>query len=604
MLDADGQPIRRVDATSFGIGAAIVSGDGLVAVSQQAQPGVGTIEIYAADGSFVRSFPGDLGNPLPFFPSIARFDDHGSRLASITLQGGNLGMHRYDVVTGAEDVVGIPDSPTPVSQMPIAISPDLSQVVIRYGAGGSTVSPLGVGGNFVGIALVGTSEFLAGSDAPSSTTPMFDNSRPGERFAEYTADGSRFVVAGLDGAVPVFAADGAPFSHFGELRTVANMENVAGGALSPTGEVLVVVTNDQPENASSSTMQVIPVRDPAAKFSVPLERAVNMGVGTVFLRGEVVAFGDAPDEVAIVFADGTVEVRSTADGRLLIPRLAAPGPCVDGPPPPPPPPLSSAGPGPAPEPTRGGATAAPAELQCDPRPSVSFAGTVANGRIALKFTTVARVWEVRAATVISIDDLTTTAAEFTTVQLAAGGDRLVTAADSTVHIYDRWSGGWFQRVSFLAPGVLAVSPGGRQLVVADGTNITSYADTGVRMWRVAGRERIARFTGDGSSLITRDIIEPGTLVSSASDGSVQLALQSLTRTQAYAMDVYRVGDHVLAAAVSASLTATVEITDWSVDADGLAASACGVANRNLSAPEWTQYVGTFDPYERTCSRLP
>ncbi len=42
-------------------------------------------------------------------------------------------------------------------------------------------------------------------------------------------------------------------------------------------------------------------------------------------------------------------------------------------------------------------------------------------------------------------------------------------------------------------------------------------------------------------------------------------------------------------------------TVWSLGDDDLIAAACGIVDRDLTASEWAQYVGTGVPYRATCS---
>jgi WD40 repeat protein len=53
---------------------------------------------------------------------------------------------------------------------------------------------------------------------------------------------------------------------------------------------------------------------------------------------------------------------------------------------------------------------------------------------------------------------------------------------------------------------------------------------------------------------------------------------------------------------SASFDRTVRL--WDVDPTSWAARLCRLANRNLSAAEWEQYMGAGIPYRRTCPDLP
>jgi WD40 repeat protein len=53
---------------------------------------------------------------------------------------------------------------------------------------------------------------------------------------------------------------------------------------------------------------------------------------------------------------------------------------------------------------------------------------------------------------------------------------------------------------------------------------------------------------------------------------------------------------------SASSDRTVRL--WDLDPQSWVARLCRLANRNLSAPEWEQYIGTGIPYRRTCPDLP
>jgi hypothetical protein len=53
---------------------------------------------------------------------------------------------------------------------------------------------------------------------------------------------------------------------------------------------------------------------------------------------------------------------------------------------------------------------------------------------------------------------------------------------------------------------------------------------------------------------------------------------------------------------SASTDGTVRL--WDVDLASWARRACEVANRNLTAAEWSQFIGASRDYRRTCENLP
>jgi hypothetical protein len=98
----------------------------------------------------------------------------------------------------------------------------------------------------------------------------------------------------------------------------------------------------------------------------------------------------------------------------------------------------------------------------------------------------------------------------------------------------------------------------------------------------------------------------GTTIASAADGGLQLWDTVTGRPRG--APLLRANARVFAVGFGPDdLLATADETAailWTLDGDGLTASACNVANRNLTRTEWDKFIGPHSPYSRTCVQDP
>jgi hypothetical protein len=184
----------------------------------------------------------------------------------------------------------------------------------------------------------------------------------------------------------------------------------------------------------------------------------------------------------------------------------------------------------------------------------------------------------------------------------------VTQGTTTTHVLDATAHGWSDRASFpetfftLAE---ALSPDGSQLAVADGVHLTMHnLDRGGVTWTTDADDQAASFGPDGT-LYT--VSATGTIRSrSTADGSIQYTLNPTSHNrQCCLFALVATGSHLLTAEANLfTEPLTVTVIDWPLTINDLTAAACEEAGRNLTKAEWTQYVGTFDAYEKTCADFP
>jgi WD40 repeat protein len=141
-----------------------------------------------------------------------------------------------------------------------------------------------------------------------------------------------------------------------------------------------------------------------------------------------------------------------------------------------------------------------------------------------------------------------------------------------------------------------------------GTTLASTgADAAIRFWDVAtGAPRGAPITGFTTWVNGIAYSADGTTIASAADGGLQLWDTVTGRPRG--APLLRANARVFAVGFGPDdLLATADETAailWTLDGDGLTASACNVANRNLTRTEWDKFIGPHSPYSRTCVQDP
>jgi WD40 repeat protein len=344
--------------------------------------------------------------------------------------------------------------------------------------------------------------------------------------------------------------------------------------------VLVTITND--DVGTGATMHVTPVGSPGNRRDLPLGNGVAatanlFGYG---LGGGSVAFGDSSEEVAIAFVDGSVEIRSTTTGALLL-ALSAPGPSST-------------------------------------IPQISFTGTLADGRLAEALGQITRVWDLRRGNATASPDIVTSDDQTRSVAFAALGRRLVTTTVRlgstpvvTIHVFDKGTHGWIRRRSF-AGGVAipSVSPDGFRLVQADGGRVASYnLENGRVVWGFTATDSWVVWSADGGQLFSSSVRNGKQVmqIRSPKDGSVRLTFQAVRSSGGGTpIAIGRSADRLILVDMVTpdDVTYTTGITNWRIGRANLIAAACNETGRNLTRAEWKQYVGEFDVREKTCTNLP
>jgi len=179
--------------------------------------------------------------------------------------------------------------------------------------------------------------------------------------------------------------------------------------------------------------------------------------------------------------------------------------------------------------------------------------------------------------------------------------KLLAAAngDGTVQLWDVASG---KRLGDAMPARdvqrLAFSPNGKLLASAG-------SDGMVRLWDVTTRRLLGdplkgnwwvAFSPDGALLASAGIGPPLQLWDVASRQPFGDPLEGPT---VVFIAVFSPSGKLLA-----SVSRNQSVILWDLDPNSWAARLCRLANRNLSLPEWQQYIGLNVPYRRACPDLP
>ncbi|HEX3525514.1 MAG TPA: WD40 repeat domain-containing protein [Thermoanaerobaculia bacterium] len=190
------------------------------------------------------------------------------------------------------------------------------------------------------------------------------------------------------------------------------------------------------------------------------------------------------------------------------------------------------------------------------------------------------------------------------VAFSPDGKRLASAsADKTVILWDVDSQKPLATLKGHTDKVYSVafSPDGKRLASAS-------ADNTVILWDMDSRKRLVTLEGHRDRASGVAFSPDGQRLASASwDNTVILwdvdSHQQLATLEGHDNKVSGVafspdGQHL----ASASQDKTVIL--WDVGLNGLAAEACRTAHRNLTCPEWRNYLGADKPYHKTCEALP
>lgn len=555
VFDADGHESATIPIVSQGEPIAVSPDGTLLAAPGDTYPPNPSetntvIDLYNVAGAQIKQFsiPGYSFAPLMGFSA----DSHVLGILAGSFQASSsLALHLLDVTTGSDQTVAVP---TDQSWNPIAMSPTLGTVVesdlLR---------------DHLGVGAVGGSQLIGDLDAPGnpSVLPQFPAS------ATFVPSGGRFLAAGGSGVIPIFAVSGT-YSHFGTTTLEQGSDETT--ALAPDGSLVV---------SAGSTMRVTPLM----RSTKPVE--VNLGTNAV----TALAFGKSPDVIALAYDNGSVELRSTVNGK----RLFRSGPCL------------------------------PINPGCNFPPNVSFSGTLAAGRLAETDGTTTRIWGFVRGTVVERQIVG--AGALVGVHLSTTGARLVTITRSVgsfasyapiIRVYVATSHGWSDRRSitgisdndqgsfeFQQCPCVAVDGSDTRAVETSSSGLTMWnLSTGRRLWNDAESEGPLWFSSDGRFIYHATLANDIDVIS-ASDGTLQTTLQPVDSADLGPISIVNVGKRLLVmSCVGQPLGCdSLELSRWTIDTPQFVAAACREANRNMTVSEWLRYVGRFDKYERTCPRI-
>jgi WD40 repeat protein len=145
----------------------------------------------------------------------------------------------------------------------------------------------------------------------------------------------------------------------------------------------------------------------------------------------------------------------------------------------------------------------------------------------------------------------------------------------------------------------------------DGTTLASGAEGEIIVWDVERREQLGTPLADRRGQEIRSLaVSPDATKAALGFFDGTIALWDLSRRQqigtpfkAHSRLVSALAfSHDSTTLASASTDGTVRL--WDVDLASWARRACEVANRNLTAAEWSQFIGAGRDYRRTCENLP
>lgn len=135
-------------------------------------------------------------------------------------------------------------------------------------------------------------------------------------------------------------------------------------------------------------------------------------------------------------------------------------------------------------------------------------------------------------------------------------------------------------------------------------------DRTARVWNVAEPQRQPLVLRGHDQTVKAVAFSPDgrTLVTGSYDGTTRL--WDLQRPEVAPLIWNSANGEVVSVAFSPDGTRVASgyvngrILVWVADPASVAGAACGMLRRNLSAPEWWQFVGADVPYEKTCEELP
>ena len=180
------------------------------------------------------------------------------------------------------------------------------------------------------------------------------------------------------------------------------------------------------------------------------------------------------------------------------------------------------------------------------------------------------------------------------------GAQTTTATDSSLQLFDIAPGGLRAGLTIPTARSFVFTVDGKQVITNRG-HLTSWPTTGG-----AHPTDISGATRDGSLFVSRD----GRLLASDTSGTITLWDLS-TDTQLGVLAGPAGNDSLTFSPDGKTMTvltqsstptggpATFSATRWDLDPATWERAACSIANRNLTAAEWTRYLGTT-PYRRTC----